>query len=48
MKNLNKILFFGELAPNIIHGISLANRLNVDLLSDKFNINIVEEKNDLK
>jgi len=45
---LNKILFFGELAPNIVHGISLANRLNIDLLSDIFEISIVEEKSDFK
>lgn len=47
MKNQNKILFFGELSPNIIHGISLSNRLNIDLLSTKFHIEIVEEKTDL-
>ena len=43
-----KILFFGELVPNIVHGISLANRLNIDLLSDVFEIKIVEEKSDFK
>jgi len=48
MKRQNKILFFGELAPNIIHGISLANRLNVDLLSKTFDVDVVEEKSDLK
>jgi len=46
---MNKnILFFGELAPNIIHGISLANRLNIDLLRFFFEVDIVEEKNILK
>lgn len=43
----NKILFFGELFPNIIHGISLSNRLNIDLLSTKFHLDIIEEKTDL-
>ncbi|MDY0116835.1 MAG: glycosyltransferase family 4 protein [Sulfurimonadaceae bacterium] len=45
---MKKILFFGELAPNIIHGISLANRLNIDLLSKKYFLDIVEEKSELK
>lgn len=45
---MSKILFFGELAPNIVHGISLANRLNIDLLSDCFNVDVKEEKSDFK
>lgn len=44
----NKILFFGEMAPNIIHGISLANKLNIDLLSKNYIVDIVEEKSNLK
>jgi glycosyltransferase involved in cell wall biosynthesis len=44
----NKILFFGELAPNIIHGISLANRLNINLLSKSHDIDVIEEKSYLK
>jgi len=44
----NRILFFGELAPNIVHGISLANRLNIDLLNDSFDVDIVEEKSDFR
>ncbi len=44
----NKILFFGELAPNIVHGISLANKLNIDLLSNRFKVEVVEEKSDFK
>ena len=44
----NKLLFYGELAPNIVHGISLANRLNIDLLSKVYDITIVEEETDLK
>jgi len=42
------ILFFGELTPNIVHGISLANSLNIGLLSKEFSIKIIEEKSDLK
>lgn len=44
----NKILFFGGLAPQIVHGISLANKLNTDLSSDTFDMEIVEEKSNLK
>lgn len=44
----NKILFFGELAPNIVHGISLANKLNIDSLRDSFDLDVVEEKSDFK
>ena len=40
---MNRILFFGELAPNIVHGISLANKLNIDLLGDSFDVKVVEE-----
>lgn len=44
----NKIFFFGELAPNIVHGISLANKLNIDLLSSSFDVYIIEEKSNFK
>lgn len=44
----SKILFFGELSPNIVHGISLANKLNIDLLNDSFDVDAVEEKSDFK
>lgn len=48
MKTQNEILFFGELAPNIVHGISLANKLNTNLLRDSFKIDIIEEKSNFK
>jgi glycosyltransferase involved in cell wall biosynthesis len=44
---LNKILFFGELAPNIVHGISLSNKLNIDLLKSISQIEVVEEQTTL-
>jgi len=44
----NTILFFGEMVPNITHGISLANKLNIDLLGKKFDVGIVEEKSNFK
>ncbi|MBP1680101.1 MAG: glycosyl transferase [Proteobacteria bacterium] len=43
-----KILFFGELPPNIVHGISVSNQLNIDLLAEYFNVDIIEEKSDLQ
>lgn len=45
--NGNKLLFWGELAPNIIHGISLANKLNLDILNKYINIDIIEEQTKL-
>ena len=40
---MKKILFTGELPPNIYHGVSLSNRINLDLLSSKFDITVDEE-----
>ncbi|MFK8029508.1 MAG: glycosyltransferase family 4 protein [Gammaproteobacteria bacterium] len=45
--NRKKVLFFGELAPGVVHGISLSNRLNVDLLSQHTEMHIIEELTDL-
>lgn len=42
-----KILFFGELPPNIIHGASLLNNLNIEILNKYYSIDIVEEKSSL-
>jgi glycosyltransferase involved in cell wall biosynthesis len=38
------ILFFGELYPDVVHGVSIANRLNVDLLSTKTEVDLIQEK----
>jgi hypothetical protein len=43
-----KILFFGELAPNIVHGISLSSKLNIDILNKHFIVDAIEEKSGLK
>ncbi|WP_447722403.1 glycosyltransferase family 4 protein [Edwardsiella tarda] len=40
MKNL---LFYGELPSTVIHGISLSNKLNIKILSSKFNVISREE-----
>ena len=42
------MLFFGELPPASVHGISLSNQLNIDLLRDEFDIVIIEESSDLQ
>ncbi len=42
-----KILFFGELPPRSIHGVPIANRLNLNLLQSVFDIHIIEEHIDL-
>jgi len=41
------LLFFGELPPASVHGISLSNQLNIDLLRDNFDVVIIEESSDL-
>jgi glycosyltransferase involved in cell wall biosynthesis len=43
----NKLLFFGELPPRTIHGASLSNSLNLEQLSEIFEIYVVEEFSDL-
>ena len=44
MKN---ILFVGELPPKTIHGVSNSNAMNIKVLSQYFNIYIIEEYNPL-
>lgn len=39
----NNLLFFGELTPKSIHGASISNSINIEMLSTKFNIYEVEE-----
>lgn|GEM_PF-1022423 len=39
-----KILFFGELPPNVVHGVSISNKINTDILSEIGDLTIVEEK----
>lgn len=39
-----KILFFGELYPDVIHGVSVANRLNIDQILEVAKVDVVQEK----
>ncbi len=40
----NNILFFGELPNNIVHGISVSNEINIEILSEKFNVIKIHEE----
>jgi len=42
-----RILFFGELPPKSVHGVSFSNDVNISILSSKFEIDIIEEYIDL-
>ena len=42
-----KIVFFGELPPNTIHGTSISNRINLNILNTNYDIDIIEENNDI-
>lgn len=44
---MKRILFIGELYPSSIHGIAIANRTNIELLKEKFHIDIIEEKKNI-
>ena len=39
-----KIIFYGELYPKTIHGVSISNSINLNCLAESFYIDIVEEK----
>lgn len=42
------ILFFGELPPSVVHGVSISNKMNTDILAEIGELHIVEEKWNLK
>jgi glycosyltransferase involved in cell wall biosynthesis len=44
----DSIIFYGELFPNTIHGISISNSMNIKCLNEKFNVDIIEEKVSLR
>lgn len=41
-------LFFGELPPAVVHGVSISNKINTDILSEIGDLHIIEEKWSLK
>lgn len=38
------IIFFGELPESIVHGISISNKINIDILKEKYNVIIISEE----
>lgn len=45
---IKKVFFFGELPPKTIHGASISNRININILKQIFEVDIIEEYSDLK
>lgn len=45
---MKKILFSGELPPKSIHGVAVSNEVNIQFLSERFNVITDEEYVDLK
>ena len=45
---MRKLFFFGELPPRTVHGASISNKINVNILKKKFKVDYVEEFQDLK
>lgn len=48
MQGKRSILFYGELPPNAIHGISCSSRINLNLLGESFEVVTIEEKSTLQ
>lgn len=42
------VLFFGELPTKNIHGVSLSNKINLEIISTAFSVDIIEEIVDLR
>lgn len=45
---MNNLIFFGELPNKAIHGISISNKINLDVLKKKYTLYVVQENVDLK
>ena len=41
--NKKKILFFGELPPLTVHGVSISNEINLKMLEEEYNVTVVCE-----
>lgn len=42
-----KILLYGELYPNVVHGVSIANRLNLNVIESSSSVDVIEENTSL-
>lgn len=40
---MRRILFYGELPPNVIHGVSISNIRILNVLREKYNVEIIED-----
>lgn len=47
MTTRKHVLFFGELPPESIHGIAIANHINLKMLKSSFEVDIIKEYSDL-
>jgi glycosyltransferase involved in cell wall biosynthesis len=47
LERKQRLLFYGELPPNSIHGIAISNQINIKMLESWFMVDIIEEKNKL-
>ena len=47
-RGFKEIFFFGELPPRTLHGASISNLINVEILKNNFSLDYVEEYSDLK
>ena len=45
MIKVGRILFFGELPSKSVHGITIANSINIEMLKSKYNVDILTERN---
>ena len=45
---MDNLLFFGELPPASLHGASISNATNIEMLKENFNIIIVIEQSNIK
>ncbi|KZN58215.1 hypothetical protein N473_05590 [Pseudoalteromonas luteoviolacea CPMOR-1] len=45
---VSNVLFFGELPPEAVNGVSISNKLNIALLEEFCNVEIAKEETDLK
>ena len=45
---MKRLLFFGELPPNTIHGASISNQINLEMLKKLYIVDIIEEKSILR
>jgi glycosyltransferase involved in cell wall biosynthesis len=48
MTNSNRLIFFGELPPQTVHGVSISSEINLKMLEEKYDVTKVIEEYSLK